>query len=261
MSASGCYGREKAITLPQRRIYLLQHPRPRTQLLLAELVERGFHGIEVGVEVFGVCIEVQQAGDDFAFRGVVGDVFERLHAVGRVVVGVGLARADDRSVVLRYFDGVAFVVFDVDGFARGPEVEAVDRFVVVAHVVVALGRAGVVVERDARADDVNKGGAFVRNRRFDEGDELLLVARETSRDEGRALDQGERNGVHRRVRVHLPALCLRTLVRGRRELALGQPVYAVVLEDVGHVHAAAHDVRELPQADRRRVAVAGDAEV
>src|SRR2546421_1017953 len=160
--------------LPKSRVYLFQHPRPRTKLLLAELVERGLHGIEVGVEVFGVGGEVQQAGDDFAFRGVVGDVFERLHAAGRVVVGVGLAQADDRSVVLRHFDGVAFVVLDVDGFARGPEVEAVDRFVVIAHVVVALGRAGGVVERDARRDDVDEGRAFVGDRRFHQGDKLRL---------------------------------------------------------------------------------------
>src|SRR6267378_3884329 len=98
--------------LPKSRVYLFQHPRPGTQLLLAELVERGLHGIEVGVEVFGVGVEVQQASDDFAFRRVVGDVFERLYAVGRVVLGVGLAQADDGAVVLRYFDRVAFVVFD-----------------------------------------------------------------------------------------------------------------------------------------------------
>src|SRR5256885_13451052 len=59
------------------------------------------------------------------------------------------------------------------------------------------------------------------------------------------------------ARVALPPLRLASLVGGRRELALGQSVHAVVLEDVGHVRAAPHDVRELPQANRRRVAVAG----
>src|SRR2546421_11244237 len=102
--------------LPKSRVYLFQHPRPRTKLLLAELVERGLHGIEVGVEVFGVGVEVQQAGDDFAFRGVVGDVFEGLHAVGRAAVGVGLAQADVGSVVLGRFDAVALVVVAVDSF-------------------------------------------------------------------------------------------------------------------------------------------------
>jgi hypothetical protein len=42
---------------------------------------------------------------------------------------------------------------------------------------------------------------------------------------------------------------------------LVRPVDAVVLDDVRHVHAAAHDVRELPEPDRGRVAVARDAEV
>src|SRR5207245_3614587 len=60
---------------------------------------------------------------------------------------------------------------------------------------------------------------------------------------------------------HLSPLRLRALVRGRRELTFGQSVYAVVLEDVGHIHPAAHDVRELPQTDRGRVAVARDAKV
>src|SRR5207245_9746962 len=114
--------RERALRLPQRRVYLCQQPRPRTKLRLTELVERGLHGIEVGVEVFGVGVEVQQAGDDFAFRRVVGDVFERLYAVGGVVVGVGFAQADDGAVVLRDFDGVAFSVLDVERLGRRPAV-------------------------------------------------------------------------------------------------------------------------------------------
>jgi hypothetical protein len=64
-----------------------------------------------------------------------------------------------------------------------------------------------------------------------------------------------------RVRVDDAALGLRALVGGRRELALGQPVHAVVLDDVDHVDAAPHDVGELAEADRGGVAVAGDAEV
>ena len=59
----------------------------------------------------------------------------------------------------------------------------------------------------------------------------------------------------------MPFFALRALVGGGGELALGEAVDAVVLEDVGHVHAAAHDVRELAEADRGGVAVAGDAEV
>ena len=58
-----------------------------------------------------------------------------------------------------------------------------------------------------------------------------------------------------------PRFALAALVRRRRELALGEAVHAVVLDDVDHVDAAAKHVRELADADRRRIAVAGYAEV
>ena len=110
--------------------------------------------------------------------------------------------------MLRHADHVALVVFDVDRIGARPEVEPVHRLVVLAHVVVALGRARVVVERDAGADDVDEGRALVRDRRFHQGNELLLVAGEAARDEGGAHDKRERHGVHRLVRVHLAALRL-----------------------------------------------------
>ena len=57
------------------------------------------------------------------------------------------------------------------------------------------------------------------------------------------------------------ALRLRAAVGGGRELALGEAVHAVVLDDVDHVDAAPHRVRELAEADRGAVAVARDAEI
>ncbi len=74
------------------------------------------------MEVFGVGIDVQQAGDDLPFRRVVRDVLERFHAVGRIVLGMGLAEIDHRAVVPRHADDVAFVVLHVDRFAVPPEV-------------------------------------------------------------------------------------------------------------------------------------------
>jgi hypothetical protein len=71
----------------------------------------------------------------------------------------------------------------------------------------------------------------------------------------------ELDEIDRLVAVHRAALRLRALVGGRRELAFGEAVDAVVLDDVHHVDAAPHDVRELAQSDRRRIAVAGDAQV
>ena len=67
--------------------------------------------------------------------------------------------------------------------------------------------------------------------------------------------------IDRLLAVDGAALCLRALVGSRRELTLGQSVHAVVLDDVDHVDAAAHDVRELAEPDRRGVAVAGNAEI
>ena len=49
-------------------------------------------------------------------------------------------------------------------------------------------------------------------------------------------------------------------VGGRRELALGQAVAAVVLDDVDDRQVAAHQVDELADADGARVAVAADAD-
>ena len=59
------------------------------------------------------------------------------------------------------FDDFAFGVVGADGLAGGPEVEAVYGFVVLTDVVVALGAAGMVIEGDAGADDVDEGGALV----------------------------------------------------------------------------------------------------
>ena len=49
-------------------------------------------------------------------------------------------------------------------------------------------------------------------------------------------------------------------VGGGRELALGQAVAAVVLDDVDHRHVAPAGVLELAHADVGRVAVAADAD-
>src|SRR4051812_12561844 len=181
--------------------------------------------------------------------------------LGGIVRAVQFAEFDDAAVVLGDFDDAAFGVVDGDGVAGGPEVQTVYGFVVLADVLVALGGAGVVVEGDAGADDVDEGGALVGDGGLDEGDELVLVAAEAAGDEARAHEEGEAHGVDGGVLVGQALLRLRAFVGGRGELALGEAVDAVVLEDVGHVHAAAHDVGELAEADGGGVAVAGDAEV
>jgi hypothetical protein len=88
--------------------------------------------------------------------------------------------------VLADFDDSPLAVLGGDLLALREEVDAVDRLVVLAHVVVALGAAGVVVEGDARAEDVDDRRARVRDRGLDQRHELALVAGEAARDEGRA---------------------------------------------------------------------------
>ena len=77
---------------------------------------------------------------------------------GRIRGGASEAQPSRRAA--SRLDRAGRVIGD-DRVAVGHEVEPVDRLVVRAHVVVALGRARVVVERDAGRDDVDERGALV----------------------------------------------------------------------------------------------------
>ena len=128
-------------------------------------------------------------------------------------------------------------------------------------IVEALGRFRVVVKGDARRDHVDEGGALVLDRRLDQRHQLRLVAGEAARDVRGAELQGEADQIDRRIGVDRTAPGLRALVGGRRELPLGQPVDAVVLDDIDHVDGAADAMRELAEPDRGRIAVTRDAEI
>src|SRR5690606_30524498 len=206
-------------------------------------------------------IDIEQAGDNLAAglgRLQVGD---GPHAVGGIVAVGELVQPQDRVVVLGDLDGFTGGVVHVDRLAADNDVQPVHRLVVLAHEVVALGRSGVVVELHAGADGVDEGRALVGQGRLDEWYELSLVAGEGAGDEGRAQLQGDRDEVDGAVVVDHAALGLRAFVRGGRELALGQAVHAVVLDDVGHVHSTPDGVGELAEADRGGIPVAGDAQV
>ena len=105
-------------------------------------------------------------------------------------------------------------------------------------------------------------GPLVLERRLQERDHLLLVAGERPRDERGAADDRLDAEVERGDVVRLAGRPpeVRVQVGGRRELALGQAVAAVVLDDVDDRHVAAADVLELAHADVGRVAVAADAD-
>ena len=82
--------------------------------------------------------------------------------------------------MLFYLNDLTRFILRDDFVARGEKVDATDRFVVFAHVVVALGAAAMVIKRNAGADHVDKGCATVSNCTFDQGHELVFVARETA---------------------------------------------------------------------------------
>ena len=89
--------------------------------------------------------------------------------------------------------------------------------------------------------------------------EVLGVGVDRAGDERRLGGQGHRQR-HDRVVDRAVGRRLRALAElgGRRRLALGQPVDAVVEHDELDVDVAAHRVEDVVAADRERVAVAGD---
>ena len=91
---------------------------------------------------------------------------QRTDAVGRVVVHVELAEQNVRSVVELDVANGSRLVIDGDLTTAGDIVGRMQDYVVVLDVGVALGRAFVVVERDAGTDDVEDRGAAMREGRL-----------------------------------------------------------------------------------------------
>src|SRR5581483_2950178 len=119
---SGIRGFMEPPDLAQRGVDLIQRRRTRAKLGGLEPVERLGVGVEVGVEVLGVGLEVEKPGEDFALLRGVSDVAHRADFVRGIVLVAELAQLDDAAVVLDDFGDRARVVLDGDGIARGPEV-------------------------------------------------------------------------------------------------------------------------------------------
>src|SRR5438477_643748 len=75
-------------SLSEARVEALQRRRARTQLLLAECVERRVDGGQMAVQVVRIAVDVEQAGDDLAFGGVVQEEAHRGELVVDVVVRI-----------------------------------------------------------------------------------------------------------------------------------------------------------------------------
>ena len=178
-----------------------------------------------------------------------------------VIVRVQLAQAQRASIVLLNFYHLPGRILGGDFVARRDEVDAADGLVVLAHVVITLGAAAMVVEGDTRADDVDERGATMGHGALDQWHQLLLVTREAAGHVGGAKLQGQTDQVHRAVVVDDALLAFGAAVGSGGELSLGKPVDAVVLHNVGHAHTASHCIGKLPQADRRRIAIARDPQV
>src|SRR5579864_1189251 len=96
----------------------------------------------------------------------------------------------------------------------------------------------MIVESDAWTDDVDEGRAAMGDGGLEQRHELLLVAGKTAADESCAQLQRHPDHVDGGIRVHYAAFVLRSFVGGGGELTFRQPVNAVVLDEIDHVHAA-----------------------
>src|SRR3954447_3966349 len=139
-------------------------------------IERRIHRIEVAVQVVCVRIYVEQPGYNLSLGRVPLQERHRREPVVSVVVRIDLAERKPGAVML--FDHLhrSGRVIDRDRVTPGNYVQPVHRIVVLAHVVETLGRTGVIVECDARADDVDEGGALVLDGGGDQGHNWRLVA-------------------------------------------------------------------------------------
>src|SRR5690606_40223225 len=131
------------------------------------------------------------------------------------------AQAQDRAVVLLHLAHFSRLVFSRDRRAAEDDVETVHRLVVLPDIIEALGRARVVIEGDAGADDVDKGRAMVGERALDQRNQRVLVAGAGTADIGRAEPTGAGDEGDAARGVPDTARGPRALARGSRELALG----------------------------------------
>ena len=121
-------------------------------------------------------IDVEDAGENFVVVASLFQDLHRLHAAGGVEIRRQLAQAQVRAIVHLHVLRLAGIVVHRNIFEEGNKANFVDRFVVVFDVGVALGGTFVIVEGDAGRDDVDHGGAAMRDGRLENRGKLFLVA-------------------------------------------------------------------------------------
>src|SRR5882757_10104493 len=109
--------------LAQAGVDLVQRGGAGAQRLLIQRVERRLDGVEMGMQIFRVRIDVQQAGDDLALGGMLLKKSHGAEAVMRIVIGVKLAQRELGAVVLLDHLYRARRVIDRDRIAAGDDVE------------------------------------------------------------------------------------------------------------------------------------------
>src|SRR5208337_1407240 len=158
---------------------LRQHLRPRPQRLFVQEGQWGVGHVQIGYEIGAFGVEVDQTGEELVSVTALLQELKGRAAVGDVVlIKVKSPKRDPGAVVKLHAGGLTGLLLDLDLRQPGYEADFVERFFVLLGPVPALGRAVEVVERDARADDVEERRALVAQRGLEQGHKLLLVAGE-----------------------------------------------------------------------------------
>ncbi len=156
---------------------------------------------------------------------------------------------------------LAFCIGGFDLLCRRNVVDVDDVVIKLARMRVALGRALMVIEGHARADNIEQRETTMHQRALKQRDELLLVTRKAPGDVGRAETQCSTGRIDRFLIIRLTLLGFAADVCRGRKLAFGQAIDAVVLDHVAHIHIAANRMDELANADRQGVAIPGHTDI
>ncbi len=181
---------------------------------------------------------------------------ERRQLVRHVVLFVQLAQLDHGAIVHLHLLHAARLVVHRDLLTPRHEGDVVQLLLVLLAVRVALRALVVVVERHARADDVEHRRALVRDRGLQQRAHLLCVSCKRPCDEPAPANQRLEAEINRRQLVHARVPQLLARVRRRGELSLCEAVHAVVLDDVRDGHIAPQHMLELAEPNAPGVAIA-----